>query len=462
MGNTIRVSSYKDPLVDTTRVEFAHSTFPSTVDLSPGNISIGTTGVGHRDSNNLFPAVKYLEDSRTPAGDIISREEILALVLRHCKELAQRTATATVTEAVVAVPAWYTSLDCKAARMAAAIAGFDAVQLVNEQVAAVVAYAYECGQFESGYTLVADLGAGAFNVAVVLVEGHQNTYNFVVSAIGGKNNLGGDAFANRLAEQVGKRTNLPSTRLKDACQQAIHSLANGNSYSIEVGDGPFKVTKEVFLDICQPLLQEIMDTIQGTLDSVHFSGDRLVSALLIGGASPTAGYKEAVAQVIGKGASVIHLFNRPELVAHGAAHIGYRRAIPTNVLHHTIQLQVKDQVLQIRQNESLPTSHEAEFQTSTDEHGSITINAYEVDGSNLLLLEEVSLGPFPSGRVKLQVIVSIDGDAAIEIRAIATIRKNTKLWTSPNFTVEELSKMRSVTDMRYSTMQGRGIGTDGS
>ncbi len=410
----------------------------------------------HRDS--LFPTLKHLtaqDNIRTPAGDRIYREEILALVLRHCKEVAQRTALATVTKAVVALPAWYTSLDCEAVRVAARLAGF-AVQLVNEQVAAAIAYAYECEEFERGYTLVADLGAGAFNVAVVLVEGHQNTHNFVISAIGGKNHLGGDAFTARLADHVGKLTNLPPGGLRAAGQKAIRLLANGESYSIEVDDRPFEFTRDVVLDACQPLLQEIRDTIQSTLDSINLPRDKLASALLIGGASPTTGFEDAVTEVIGRRASIVHLFNRPELVACGAVHVGYGRAKPAPVLCRSIQLQVKDQVLQLgRQNEPLPTSHHGEIHTTIDNHESITIKVYEMDGSNPLLLQKFSVRPLPSGPVQLQVTVWIDSDGTREITVKATIQQVTKLVTSPTFTEEELGRMGLETNRRYSTLHPR-------
>ena len=97
-----------------------------------------------------------------------------------------------VSAAVVTVPAYYTNRQREAVREAATHAGFETVRLLNEPVAAAIAYGV--GRSLQKRILVYDLGGGTFDVSVVEVDGNL----FQVIATGGDSFLGGVDFDDRV------------------------------------------------------------------------------------------------------------------------------------------------------------------------------------------------------------------------------------------------------------------------
>lgn len=97
-----------------------------------------------------------------------------------------------VSAAVITVPAYYTNAQRGAVKEAAALAGFYTVRLLNEPVAASIAYGM--GKELDKRLLVYDLGGGTFDVSVVEADGNL----FQVIATGGDSYLGGVDFDDRI------------------------------------------------------------------------------------------------------------------------------------------------------------------------------------------------------------------------------------------------------------------------
>ena len=105
------------------------------------------------------------------AGREFTLEQVAALVLTELRETATLALGETVERAVIAVPASYNDLQREAVRAAAALAGLEVERLVNEPIAAALAFGY--GRELEGRMLVYDLGGGTFDAAVVQVSGRR-------------------------------------------------------------------------------------------------------------------------------------------------------------------------------------------------------------------------------------------------------------------------------------------------
>lgn len=91
-------------------------------------------------------------------------------------------------EVVISVPAYFGDQQRKQVRLAAELAGLDAVRLINEPTAAAMAYSLH--EQHSRRFLVFDLGGGTFDVTVVE---YQDSI-MEVRASAGDNRLGGEDF----------------------------------------------------------------------------------------------------------------------------------------------------------------------------------------------------------------------------------------------------------------------------
>ncbi len=117
-----------------------------------------------------------------------SPEEISAEILKNLKEdIVRKYPDLDVSSAVITIPASFSVLQSEATKKAGKLAGFDHVVLLQEPIAAAVAYGFGSAKKENW--LVYDFGGGTFDVAVISskdgrlsVLGHEGN-NF----LGGKN-----------------------------------------------------------------------------------------------------------------------------------------------------------------------------------------------------------------------------------------------------------------------------------
>ena len=96
----------------------------------------------------------------------LSAEELSGEVLKSLKEDVRRQSGAEVTAAVITVPAAFGALQCEATARAAALAGLDEAPLLQEPIAAAIAYGARPGAADQRW-LVFDLGGGTLDIAVV-------------------------------------------------------------------------------------------------------------------------------------------------------------------------------------------------------------------------------------------------------------------------------------------------------
>ncbi|MBT1687668.1 Hsp70 family protein [Dawidia soli] len=200
-------------------------TLPSVVGFRNDRILIGDKAREYveKDPENVFGGfkrkmgtsetffVKNLQAQRTPI-------ELSALVLKELKTFVHNAPA--IPSVVITIPASFDTVQSNATKKAGYEAGFKEVVLLQEPIAACLAFANKTdGVQKQGKWLVYDLGGGTFDVAIVSISDAELT----VIDHKGDNYLGGLDFDNLLVEriilkQLFQRPNLTTLQAKAASQ----------------------------------------------------------------------------------------------------------------------------------------------------------------------------------------------------------------------------------------------------
>lgn len=184
--------------------DYGRCTLPSVVGFRKDRIIVGSKAKEYMEKEPLDVKksfkrkmgttesykIKSLNDSRTPV-------ELSALVLKELKTFV--VPNENIDSAVITIPASFDTLQSNATKKAGLLAGFKQVVLLQEPIAASLAYA-NIGKrnLEDGQWLVYDLGGGTFDVALIKI----NDGEMKVVDHEGDNYLGGIDFDNLIVEKI--------------------------------------------------------------------------------------------------------------------------------------------------------------------------------------------------------------------------------------------------------------------
>ena len=118
------------------------------------------------------------------------------MVVLKMKEIAEAYLGASVTDAVISVPAYFSQSQRQATIDVGTIAGLNVLRIVDEPSAAAFAYGLDRCFEDEWNVLVFDLGGGTFDVSLLAIEKGM----FEVKATAGDTHLGGQDFDSRLVD----------------------------------------------------------------------------------------------------------------------------------------------------------------------------------------------------------------------------------------------------------------------
>lgn len=193
------VEVFKNPM------ETGNGTLPSVVYYKKDKIVIGNSAKTYleRDSKNVFSIFKRkmgtTESYKVNSIDQIKTPiELSSEILKELKGFVQ--SGEQVDAAVITIPASFDSIQSNATKEAGILAGFKQVVLLQEPIAASLAYANKRKEKElgNGQWLVYDLGGGTFDVALIKIkDGEMKVLDHE-----GDNFLGGADFDNLIVENL--------------------------------------------------------------------------------------------------------------------------------------------------------------------------------------------------------------------------------------------------------------------
>ncbi|MCD8297247.1 MAG: Hsp70 family protein, partial [Prevotella sp.] len=273
------------------------------------------------DKRRAFKAGKksvsnaYVEFKRTMATDTryyssfmdkdYSSEELSAEVLKTLKSFVTDENFSSV---VITVPAKFTVNQKTATLEAAKLAGFDRCELLQEPIAAAMAYGLTSDS-KNGIWMVFDFGGGTFDAALLKVEDGI----MLVFDTEGDNYLGGKNLDYAIVDNIIipyllNNYNLQSTManedkkeiLRDAMKTYAEDTKNQLSFKEkedilsnlgdlgEDEDGEeieldLTVTQEEIFNVMRPLFQKAVDICKNLLQRNHLTGSQINKLILVGG-----------------------------------------------------------------------------------------------------------------------------------------------------------------------------------
>lgn len=319
---------------------------------------------GYLEFKREMGSDKKYSNENMPKPDY-SPEELSAEVLKELKSLIN---DETVNSIVITVPAMFTAIQKDATMKAAHMAGFKQCELLQEPIAACMAYGLS-SEKKDGKWLVFDFGGGTFDAALVKVEDGILT----VFDTEGDNYLGGKNLDEavvtkillpRLEEDYSldsyKTTEWKKRALMDALKGPAEemrialSFADSTDYStydrnLNLGqddngeeiDLEITVTKAELIDSIGEQYQKAVDLCKTLLKRNGMTGDNLSSLILVGG--PT--YSPIIRDMLKKEVTpnVDTSINPMTAVARGAAL--YASTIDANFNEDDIKKEAKNDVV---------------------------------------------------------------------------------------------------------------------
>lgn len=234
-----------------------------------------------------------------------SSEELSAEVLKTLKSLISDDA---VKAAVITVPAKFKTDQIAATKRAALLAGIEHSELLQEPIAASMAYGLS-NQSKEGKWLVFDFGGGTFDAALVKVEDGV----MQVMDTEGDNYLGGKNLDYAIVDQIiiphltqnysldevlsdDEKKGILREAMKFYAEQAKNQLSFKCKTDItsqldefgEDDDGEeieldMVITQEQLRKVVEPIFQKAIDITKNLLTRNHLSGDDLDTLILVGG-----------------------------------------------------------------------------------------------------------------------------------------------------------------------------------
>jgi len=247
---------------------------------------------------------------------------VSAIILEHLKKMGEEAAQSTLDNVVITVPAYFNFKQKQDTETAAREAGFKEVIILQEPVAAALAYCVNAGD-EPMIVLAYDLGGGTFDVTV-LERTADNEIN--VLAFGGDPWLGGDDFDTVLAEHLRQRLKARNyavdwdlkkpeqyakfQRLKEQAEDAKKKLSNALETSINFPqvfcdeDGALVdldevITRETFYSLVKEKLERSIVLTRETLERSGIPVEKLSRLIMVGGSSYIPHVQERLQQIFG-------------------------------------------------------------------------------------------------------------------------------------------------------------------
>lgn len=324
-------------------------------DVTPSAVSLGKNGqifVGTRARNAIIdkPTDAYVEFKRRmgtsfeygfkASGQQRKPEELAAEILKSLRADVERATGETIRSAVITVPAAFELHQCDATRKAAELAGLEGSPLLQEPVAAALAYGFQSAT-DKAYWLVYDFGGGTFDAALIKAE--DGMINVVHH--GGDNFLGGTDIDWALVEKtvipkLTDRYDLPDFRrgserwhrellkLKRSVELAKIELTSSPSTTLadcrfedasgdEVDVEDIILTQAEVLAIAEPIIRRSVEICHQVLREKNLKPGDVQKVILVGGPTKAPYFRNILAAELG--IPVDHSVDPLTVVAKGAA-----------------------------------------------------------------------------------------------------------------------------------------------
>jgi len=370
--------------------------------------------------------------------------EISAMILQKLKQAAEEYLGATVTKAVITVPAYFNDAQRQATKEAGKIAGLEVMRIVNEPTAAALAYGLDKKKDET--IAVYDFGGGTFDISILEVgEGVVE-----VKATNGDTHLGGDNLDQRIIDWISaefkksdgidlSKDRMALQRLKEAAEKAKMELSTVMETDINLPfitadqAGPkhlqMKLSRAKFEQLVEDLLQKTVGPTKQALADAALDPKQIDEVVLVGGSTRIPRVQQIVKDLFGKDPH--KGVNPDEVVAVGAA---IQAGVLAGEVKDLLLLDVTPLSLGIEtlggvmttlipRNTTIPTRKSEVFSTAADSQTSVEVHVLQGerplarDNRTLGRFQLIGIPPAPRGVPQVEVTFDIDANGMVNVSA---------------------------------------------
>src|SRR5580658_4145808 len=396
----------------------------------------------------LADDVEAGEVPRITLGELrFTPPEISAYVLRQLKKNAERYFGASVTKAVITVPAYFNDAQRQATKDAGRMAGLEVLRLVNEPTAAALAYGLD--RAKEGTIAVYDLGGGTFDISILKLRDGI----FEVQSTNGDTHLGGDDIDNLLLaialDEIHAEHGV-DLRAQPGAVQALRKVAidakialstepvahfdfelpNGDRYQREI-------PRAVFEQLIEPVLDRTAAPCKQAMADAGIIPEQIDEVVLVGGSTRIPAVRKLVDELFhlsARGKKPHIELNPDEVVALGAAVqadilAGASKSTEELLLLDVTPLSLGIEALGgvvariIQRNSTIPASATEHFTTGVDGQTNVAIHVVQgerelaADCRSLARFDLKGIPPMSAGLPRIEVKFLIDADGILQVSA---------------------------------------------